>query len=118
MRLVLLFLILFSVPCHGAVTFLQGKNAVSYSERSIAVVAVDSTTQQELLTGSGKIELYTISNPSINKGAWLKVVDDTAKTGIFLPPGGHYILPSPNNFTWYVIMDSGGSVNINILRCF
>jgi len=94
-------------------------NELEFDETAYSNQAVDSTTQQLLFTGSGKPELWFISNVSANKRLWIKPNDNTtSKRGIQVPPGLTLPLPVRTDVSIYAIMDSGGSVTIELLRLF
>jgi len=102
-----------------ASTHSEFASRLSFDEESITEVTVDSTTQASLFTGSGKPEIFVISNPSGNKFLWLKPNDNTTnKRGIIVPPLGQRVYPGSVDHQCFGIMDSGGTVTINIVRFF
>lgn len=102
-----------------AVKFIHNKQEITFTEHAESIVNVDAVTQQALFTGSGKLEGFSISNPSVTKIAWLKPnKNDTNKQGVILKPGENQFITVATSVTWYVIMDGGGSVPISVERFF
>jgi len=81
------------------------------------IVAVDSTTQQLLFTGSGAAQEVVISNQSVNRILWLKPNDNTTtKQGVILPAGESTVFPVHSDLAVFGIMDAGGSTDISIVE--
>lgn len=92
-------------------------DGINFSNAVTNEVAVDSTTQQLLFTGSGAVQVVVISNPSINRALWIKPDDNTVnKRGILLPPGESEPFPVGSNIAVFGIMDAGPSTDISIVR--
>jgi len=96
-------------------TIIQGE--VLFGIAVTNVFSVDSTNQTLLLTGSGDLKVFLISNPSVIKFIWLKPDDNTVtKQGIILGPMQSVRIPITIDFSVYGIMDSGGAVDISVVE--
>jgi len=117
--LILVLVILFSPAVFSESFVTGGIDNLVFTETTYSSASVDSTTQQLLFTGTGKPEVWLVTNPSTNKRLFLKPNDNTTnERGRIVKPGETFALGVLSTLPHYGIMESGGSVTIQVLRIF